>query len=93
MKIELDQVALGGVLTVVHMKQVFGTDSYYIQDEGRGHETLFVPFWPANPGENTASNPYCIQPILHPTIVSLLFLLCSSQRRSHMYNRACGRGF
>ena len=43
-KIELDQVALGGVLTVVHMKQVFGTDSYYIQDEGRGHETLFVPF-------------------------------------------------
>ena len=43
-KIELDQVALGDVLTVVHMKQVFGTDSYYIQDEGRGHETLFVPF-------------------------------------------------
>ena len=34
-KIELDQVAL---------KQVFGNDSYYIQDEGRGHETLFVPF-------------------------------------------------
>ena len=23
---------------------MFGTDNYYIQDEGRGHETLFVPF-------------------------------------------------
>ena len=35
------------------MQQVFGTDKYYIQDEGRGHEMLFVPFWPVNSGENT----------------------------------------
>ena len=26
------------------MQQVFGTDNYYIQDKGRGHEILFVPF-------------------------------------------------
>ena len=29
-----------GMLTVVHMQQVFSTDDYYIQDEGRGHEIL-----------------------------------------------------
>ena len=29
---------------MVHMQQVFGTDNYYIQDEGHGHERLFVPF-------------------------------------------------
>ena len=27
---------------MVHMKQMFGTDNY--QDEGDGHEILFVPF-------------------------------------------------
>ena len=35
------------------MQQVFGIDSY-IQDEGRGHEMLFVPFGlHINSGENT----------------------------------------
>ena len=35
------------------MQQVSGTDSY-IQDEGRGHEMLFVPFGlHINSGENT----------------------------------------
>ena len=29
---------LGGITHKVHMQQVFGTDNYYIQDEGRGHE-------------------------------------------------------
>ena len=29
---------------MLHMKQMFGTDNYYIQDEGSGHEILFVPF-------------------------------------------------
>ena len=37
------ELALGGILTVVHMKQMFGTDSYF-QDEGCGREILFVPF-------------------------------------------------
>jgi len=31
-------------LTVVHRQQTFGTDNHYIQDEGCGHEILFVPF-------------------------------------------------
>ena len=35
---------LESILTVVHMKQMFGTDNYYIQDEGCGHEILSVPF-------------------------------------------------
>ena len=26
------------------MQQVFGTDNHHIQDEGRGHKILFVPF-------------------------------------------------
>ena len=26
------------------MVQVFGTDTYYIQDEGHGHDVLLVPF-------------------------------------------------
>ena len=38
------ELALGGILTVVHMEQVFGTDNYYFQDEGCGREILFVPF-------------------------------------------------
>ena len=38
------ELALGGIVTVVHMEQVFGTDNYYFQDEGCGHEILFVPF-------------------------------------------------
>ena len=50
-----------GLLTAVHslvpgsphMQQVFGTDSSYIKNEGRGHERLFVPIWPVNLGENT----------------------------------------
>ena len=38
------ELALGGILTVVHMKQMFGTDNDYFQDEGCGREILFVPF-------------------------------------------------
>ena len=38
------ELALGGILTVVHTKQMFGTDNYYFQDEGCGREILFVPF-------------------------------------------------
>ena len=38
------ELALGGILTVVHMKQMFGTDNYYFQDEGCDREVLFVPF-------------------------------------------------
>ena len=30
------------MLTVVQLQQVFGTDNHYIQDEGRGHEIIFV---------------------------------------------------
>ena len=26
------------------MQQVFGIENHYIQDEGRGHKILFVPF-------------------------------------------------
>ena len=26
------------------MQQMFGTDNHYIQDDGRGHEIIFVPF-------------------------------------------------
>jgi len=26
------------------MQQMFGTNNHYIQDDGRGHEILFVPF-------------------------------------------------
>jgi len=26
------------------MQQAFGSDNHYIQDEGCGHEILFVPF-------------------------------------------------
>ena len=33
------------------MQQAFGTDNHYIQDDGRGHEIIFVPI---NSGENTA---------------------------------------
>ena len=29
---------------MVHMQQMFGTDNYCIQDDGRGHEIIFVPF-------------------------------------------------
>ena len=29
---------------MVHMEQIFGTDNCYNQDEGRGHEKLFVAF-------------------------------------------------
>lgn len=29
---------------MVHMKQMFVIDNYYIQDEGRGHKILFVQF-------------------------------------------------
>ena len=32
------------LLTVVHMQQMSGTDNHYIQEEGCGHEILFVPF-------------------------------------------------
>jgi len=31
-------------LTVVHLQQVFGTDNHCTQDDGHGHEILFVPF-------------------------------------------------
>ena len=41
MNIELNWNVL---LTMVHMQQVFVTANYYIQDEGRGYEILFVPF-------------------------------------------------
>ena len=27
-----------------HVQQKFGTDNHYIQDDGRGHEIIFVPF-------------------------------------------------
>ena len=37
------------------MQQVFGTDNHYIQDDGRGHEIIFVPFWAVNSGENTGA--------------------------------------
>ena len=30
--------SLGGITHKVHMQQVFGTDNYYIQAEGCGHE-------------------------------------------------------
>ena len=36
--------AFGGLQTVVDIKQVFGTENYYIQGEGCGHDILFVPF-------------------------------------------------
>jgi len=26
------------------MKQLFGTNNHYIQDDERGHEIIFVPF-------------------------------------------------
>ena len=26
------------------MQQVFGTDNHYIQDDGRGHGIIFLPF-------------------------------------------------
>ena len=41
------------MLTVVHLQQVFGTDNDYIQDDGRGHEIIFVALWPVNSSENT----------------------------------------
>ena len=34
------------------MKQMFGTDNHYVQDEGCGHEILFVP---VNSGEQNSS--------------------------------------
>ena len=38
------ELALGGILTVVHMKQMFGTENYYFQDERCDREVLFAPF-------------------------------------------------
>lgn len=35
--------AFGGLQTVVDIKQVFGTENYYIQGEGCGHEVIIVP--------------------------------------------------
>jgi len=26
------------------MQQMFGTDNHYVQDDGCGHEIMFVPF-------------------------------------------------
>ena len=36
------------------MQQVFGTDNYYIQDDGRGHEICLCAHWPVYSGENNA---------------------------------------
>ena len=35
------------------MKQMFGTNNHYIQDDGRGHEMIICALWPVNSGKNT----------------------------------------
>ena len=33
-----------GYEAIVHMEQMFATNNHYVQDDGCGHEILFVPF-------------------------------------------------
>ena len=41
----MNLVNIDALLTVVHTEQqMFGSDNHYIQDDGCGHEILFVPF-------------------------------------------------
>ena len=35
------------------MKQMFGTNNHYIQDDGCGHEIFICALRPVNSGENT----------------------------------------
>ena len=43
LNIELSELK-NALLTVVHIQQMFGTNNHYIEDEGCGHEIIFVPF-------------------------------------------------
>ena len=56
----------GGILAVVHMKQLFVTDNYHIQDEGHGHGILYVhALWSVNPVENTGSPIKSVKSVRH----------------------------
>ena len=37
------------------MKQMFGSDNHYVQDEGCGHVLIICALWPVNSGENSGS--------------------------------------
>ena len=53
------------VLTVVHMKQLFVTDNYYIQDEGHRHSDIICALWSVTPGESTGSSIKSVKPVKH----------------------------
>ena len=64
----------------VHMQQMFGTASQYIQDEGAWSWDIICDLWPVNSGENTVLQHLCVAAIF--SNVRIFFLQNNTNNES-----------